>query len=124
MKKARAYYAHSKRKYNSSEEVEEMSFIQKHFRGNVVCPNKDLGQLGKMEDFLRVVRSAVRVYVTEYFGYVGRGVFEECSLALQNNIEVFVVRKDLKGKFFVQEVKDVLETNSFNFVSYGCLITK
>jgi hypothetical protein len=124
MKKVKAYYAHSKRKYNSLEEVEEMSFIQKHFRGIVICPNKDLGQLGKMEDFLKVVKSAVRVYVTEYFGFIGKGVFEECSLALQNNIEVFVVRKDLKGKFFVQEVKDVLETNCFNFVSYGCLITK
>jgi hypothetical protein len=124
MSKAKAYYAHSMRKYNSSDETEEMAFIQKHFRGEVICPNLNLGELGDIEHYLEVIKSVDCVYATEFRGYIGRGVFDECTFALKNKINVLVVRKDLKGKFFVQEVSDVLETSSFNFVSYGCLITK
>jgi hypothetical protein len=48
----------------------------------------------------------------------------EIKFALENNINVFVVRMDQNNKFFVQEVTEVIETNSFNFVRFGCLITK
>ena len=124
MKKGTAYFAHSKKKYNTSEEAEELAFIKKHFDGKVICPYNDLGELGDIERYLEFIKSVDCVYVTEYRGYIGRGVFDECTFALKNKINVLVVRKDLKGKFFVQEVSDVLETSSFNFVSYGCLITK
>ena len=124
MSKAKAYYAHSMRKYNSSEEAEEIAFIQKHFKGEVICPNVNLGELGGIEHYLEVIKSVDCVYATEFRGYVGRGVFDECTFALENNINVFVVRMDQNNKFFVQEVTEVIETNSFNFVRFGCLITK
>ena len=124
MSKSKAYYAHSMRKYNSSEEAEEIAFIQKHFKGEIICPNVNLGELGDIEHYLEVIKSVDCVYATEFRGYVGRGVFDECTFALKNKIKVFVVRKDHKGKFFVQEVSEVIETNSFNFVFFGCLIAK
>ena len=124
MIKGKAYYAHSMRKYNSSEEAEEMAFILKHFKGEVICPNVNLGDLGEIERYLEVIQSVDCIYVTEYEGYIGRGVFDECAFALDNKINVIVVRKNQNGKFFVQEVSEVIETNSFNFVRFGCLITK
>jgi hypothetical protein len=124
MSKAKAYYAHSMRKYNSQEEAEEMAFIQKHFMGEVICPNVNLGELGDIKHYLEVIKSVDCVYATEFQGYIGRGVFDECSFALKNKITVLVVRRDIKGKFFVQEVTDVMETNRFNFVLFGCIITK
>ena len=124
MSKSKAYYAHSMRKYNSSEEAEEIAFIQKHFKGEVICPNVNLGELGDIEHYLEVIKSVDCVYATEFRGYVGRGVFDECTFALKNKIKVFVVRKDHKGKFFVQEVIESIETNRFNFISFGCLIAK
>jgi hypothetical protein len=122
--KSNAYYAHSMRKYNSIDEAEERAFIQKKISGEVICPNLNLGELGDIEHYLEVIKSVECVYATEFKGYIGRGVFDECEFALKNKINVFVVRKDLKGKFFVQEVIDVVVINSFNYVSYGCLITK
>jgi hypothetical protein len=122
--KTKAYYAHSMRKYNSIVEAEEKEFIQKNFSGEVICPNVNLGELGDIEHYLEVIKSVDCVYATEFKGYIGRGVFDECEFALKNKINVFVVRKDLNGKFFVQEVIDVVVINSFNYVSYGCLITK
>ena len=124
MKKHTAYFAHSKKKYNTAEEAEELAFIQKHFRGDVICPNVNLGELGDIEHYLEIIQSVDCIYATEFRGYIGRGVFDECTFALENKIKVHVVRKDLKGKFFVQEVADVIETSSFNFVCFGCLITK
>ena len=124
MSKSKAYYAHSMRKYNSSEEAEEIAFIQKHFKGEVICPNVNLGELGNIERYLEVIKSVDCVYATEFRGYIGRGVFDECTFALKNKIKVFAVRKVHKRKFFVQEVSEVIETNSFNFVCFGCLITK
>jgi hypothetical protein len=112
------------RKYNSQEEAEEMAFIQKHFMGEVICPNVNLGELGDIKHYLEVIKSVDCVYATEFQGYIGRGVFDECSFALKNKITVLVVRRDIKGKFFVQEVTDVMETNRFNFVLFGCIITK
>ena len=35
-------------KYNSIKEEEEFEFIQKHFKGDVICPNKHLGELAKI----------------------------------------------------------------------------
>lgn len=124
MKKGTAYFAHSKKKYNTSEEAEELAFIKKHFDGKVICPYNDLGELGDIELYLEVIKSVDCVYVTEYRGYIGRGVFDECTFALKNNINVLVVRKDVKGVFFVQEVIETVETNSYNYISFGCLITK
>jgi hypothetical protein len=44
--------------------------------------------------------------------------------ALSNGINILVVRKDIKGKFFVQFVRDNIEINENDFVRFGLLITK
>jgi hypothetical protein len=124
MNKKTAYYAHSKRKYNTLEEENEMAFIEKHFKGEVVCPNTHLDTLCDIREYLDVIKSTDCVYATEYNGFIGKGVFDECTYALEKKIIVWVVRKDIKGKFFVQEVIETIETNSFNYISFGCLITK
>jgi hypothetical protein len=55
---------------------------------------------------------------------IGRGVYDECHFALTNGINVLALRKDIKGKFFVQIVRDVIETNGFDFARFGLIITK
>jgi hypothetical protein len=124
MKKGTAYFAHSKKKYNTTEEAEELAFINKHFGGKVICPNNDLGELGDIENYLKIIKSTDCVYTTEFQGMIGRGVYDECSYTLENNIALLVVRRDIKGKFFVQIVRDVIETNGFDFARFGLLITK
>jgi hypothetical protein len=119
-----AYFAHSKRKYNTADEAAELAFIQKHFKGEVICPNNNLGELGGIEPYLKVIQSTICVYVSEYFGMIGRGVYDECHFALTNGINVVAVRKDIKGKFFVQIVRDVVEINENDFIRFGLLITK
>lgn len=124
MKMGTAYFAHSKRKYNTADEAAELAFIKKHFGGKVVCPNNDLGELGDIENYLKIIKSTEYVYASEFHGMIGRGVYDKCHFALTNGINVLVVRKDTKGNFFVQMVRDVIEINENDFIRFGLLITK
>lgn len=90
----------------------------------VICPHKHLGELGEIVPYLKVIETTQAVYATEYKNYVGSGVFDECHFALTNGINVLAVRKDIKDKFFVQEVIETVKSNSYNYISLGCLITK
>jgi hypothetical protein len=123
MSKKKAYYAHSMRKYNSQEEAEELAFIIRHFKGEVICPNKDLGELGGIEPYLKVIETTTAVYATEYNNYVGSGVYEECSFALLKNIPVFVVRKNSNNNFYVSHVICAKKLKTKTLTYYGELIT-
>jgi hypothetical protein len=124
MKKKSAYYSHSMRKYNSIKEDEEFEFIQKHFKGDVICPNKHLGDLGAIEPYLKVIETTSAVYATELIDYVGIGVFEECSFALSKKIPVFVVRKDSNKNYYVLPLKSVSKIESPTLMLFGRLITE
>ncbi len=125
MSKSKAYYAHSMRKYNSSEEAEEIAFIQKHFKGEVICPNVNLGELGNIERYLEVIKSVDCVYATEFRGYIGRGVFDECSFALKNKITVLAVRRDItRGSSSCRRCLMSLKPTVSILCCFGCLITK
>jgi hypothetical protein len=122
MKKKKAYFSHSKMKYNTLEETEELNFIKKHFGGEVICPNNNLASIGGIENNFKTINSCDCLYATEYKGLIGRGVYDECRYALNAGKTVYVVRKDLKGNYFVQSVKNTSETLTSNFVQFGCLI--
>lgn len=119
-----AYYAHSIRIYNSKLEKEEFDFINNRCKGKVICPNKELGELGDIKKYLEVVKSCKEVYISEYGGMIGKGVFAECKTALKENIPVYIIRKDIDKKFYVLEVKDVERTEYHDFVRYGIVKTK
>ncbi|MFM2196204.1 MAG: hypothetical protein RL092_1804 [Bacteroidota bacterium] len=124
MRKKAAYYAHSMRKYNSEIEARELKFIELHFDGNVICPNKDLGELGSIEPYLRVVSLTTAVYATEYRDYVGSGVFDECVHAMSLNIPVYVVRLDKDNNFYVLPLMSIERVYNLSTTFYGRLITE
>ena len=124
MKKKAAYYAHSMRKYNSEIEARELELIKSHFNGNVICPNNDLGEMGSIEPYLRVVSLTSAVYATEYRDYVGSGVFDECTHAMSLNIPVYVVRLDKENNFHVLPLKSIERVYTLSTTFYGRLITE
>jgi hypothetical protein len=119
----KAYYAHSKRIYGTKREAEEMAYISSIFKGNVVCPNKDLGELGSMNRYLKVVSDADAVYATEFNGRVGKGVFEECETALKCGIPVFAVRKGAFGYYHLPVIGVEAGPFPIAWVMYGELKT-
>ena len=124
MKSKQAYYAHSMRIYNSTTEKNEFDFIKKRFKGKVICPNNELGELGDIKKYLEVVKKCKAVYISEYLGMIGKGVFLECETALKKDIPTFIVRKDVDGEFYVLEVESVERTKYNDFVRFGLVKTK
>jgi hypothetical protein len=98
----RVYFAHSMLSYNTEKERRELGFIKARFP-NTICPNRDIGRAQRgMPAYLNIVAWADRVVVTDYEGYVGRGVHDEVKHALHLGIPVIY----LHDSMFIQ-VKDV-----------------
>jgi hypothetical protein len=117
-----AYYSHSKRKFNTQEEKEELDYIERIFSGIVICPNRQMGPHWETRVYLDNVSRMDAVYVSQYVKGVGKGVYEECKRALKLNIPVYVIFKGSKD-FFHLPVKDIKRLpDSSNWDFYGELI--
>lgn len=102
--KDKVYYAHSKRIYDTLREKKELKYLRKKFANNVVDPNKDIGELGDMEPYLRKVRECDIIVCSEFEKHVGRGVFEEVAEGLRKRKKVFVLKKGIFG-FCLKKIK-------------------
>jgi len=97
------YYAHSMRIYDTTREDKEYQFLSQ--LGVVDNPNDGLGKR-RIEDFLKRVLHCDQIICSEYKGYIGRGVYEELTVAISENIPAYVLRKrKILGRFHLKEVK-------------------
>lgn len=124
MKRESAYYSHSKKKYNTLIEEEEYTFIKGHFDGFVICPNNHLNAVYGSELYLQVIATTSVVYASEFNGLIGRGTYEECRFALDNEIPVLVIRKNEKGLYYTSSAFDVKKTglSSLNEYARFCFV--
>lgn len=89
-----AYYAHAKLLYGTREEKEQRAFIEAKF-DRVICPNRDIGELGNIKDYLKIIeKKCTHVVCTEFLDTVGRGVWEEVKYARKLKLPIYCVRKD------------------------------
>ena len=58
-----AYFSHSKSLYGEIEESKVYDFINKHFSGNVICPNRHLGELTDKSDYAKIASNADYIFV-------------------------------------------------------------
>lgn len=77
------YYTHNILKNNTKEEEQEYEYIRSCFNGFTLCPNKHLGYIGSMSNYLDSVSKADVVFTSELNGFVGIGVYKECKHALE-----------------------------------------
>lgn len=118
--KPRAYYAHSMHIYNSPREKKELAYLRRRF--NVLCPNNDIGHITPFSKYLRISAWADVVVVSEYKGYVGRGVYEEVEQALKLKQTVYCIRENDTGLILLP-VKQVEIHNSGDWKrNYGRII--
>ncbi len=85
------YYAHSKKIYGTDQEREELAFLESIF-DDVVCPNRDMGELGVMEPYLQKVDECRIVVCSEFKGHVGNGVASEVVRAIANEHPAYCLR--------------------------------
>lgn len=92
------YYAHSKKIYNTRKEEAEYAKIRKQFPdARIVCPNRDLGELGSMESYLRVVGTCDAVVCSEYKRLIGKGALTEVLFAISSGKPAYNLSKKFKN---------------------------
>ena len=118
------YYAHSTKKYNSDLERCEYAFLKRNFFGHIICPNNHIGKLRDSEPYHNMVRKADVIFVSEFEEYIGRGVFEECQLAVKLKKPIYIIRYINEQYYFfkLSQIKKI--TQNRTNVKYGKLITK
>jgi hypothetical protein len=116
------YFAHSKAIYNTPLE-NSMHRVLCTILQNVVCPNKDMGELGAMKPYLNRVKECYGVVVAEFRGTLGKGAYEEVKYALELDKPVIALRRNSKNKMILIGVDSVilLDPNSWK-EGYGKLV--
>ena len=98
MNKTKIYFAHSKKIYGLEVEEEMRAHIEQQFPlSQVICPNRDMGELGSMKPYEEKVESCNMVVCAEHNGSIGKGQFCEILTAMKKGIQVMVICK-AKGK--------------------------
>lgn len=117
------YFAHSMQKYNTAEERHEYEFIKKNFYGTTICPNKQIGEKGFMEPYLDIVRKVDVLFASEFKECIGKGVHDECRLALKMNIPVYVI-KVKNNNYYFEKLRSLEIINERDYKRYAKLISK
>jgi len=115
-----AYYAHSMEIYNSDREAFEYDFISENFNGFVICPNNHLGEKGDIKPYLDIVKKTQTLFVSEYQGYVGLGVYQEIQIAIKNKIPIYVIYH-VPMDVVLKPFQNMKITNHFSLTKYGVI---
>lgn len=118
-----AYYSHSVRTYNSDKEKKEYDFLKTIIKGHIICPNQHIGKLESSEIYQNIIKKVDCVFVSENEEFVGKGSYNECLNALENNIPVFVI-KNKNNNLELELVTKLIQVSEYNLFQYGEIISK
>jgi len=107
------YYAHSMRIYGTKQEERELKYLRKVFK-NVVDPKKIKPGEGDnyMKPYLDKVKKCDMVVVTRlHNGCIGKGAYEEITVAMSNRIPVVLFDIDEVPPVFMQVESVKLASN-------------
>jgi hypothetical protein len=116
-----AYYSHSVQIYNSDKEKNEFNFLKKSISGHVICPNHHIGKLDNSEIYQNIIKKVDCVFVSDNEGFVGKGSYNECITALENNIPVFLI-KNKNNNLELEAVTKIIQVSEYNLFQFGKII--
>ena len=113
--------------YGTIKEDHERTFLDNRFR-KVICPNRDMGG-GYMtsegiDHLLNMISACDSIVVSEYQGFVGKGVYAEVCRAVGEGKEVQVLRKVNGELKLLRFRKLVLNDDSDWKEKYGIVYVK
>ena len=112
------YCAHHMNKYNTNEEIKEINLIEEKFKDYLIInPNGWICQENSNQAIMNqcyhfVKMSDITVF-SSYNGIVGRGVYEEVTVALKNNKEAYYI---FENNFYKINSKEFEKVKKFNIV--------
>ena len=112
------YYAHHMNKYDTNEEIKEINLIKEKFKDYLIInPNGWICQENSSQAIMNqcyhfVKMSDVTVF-SSYNEIIGRGVYEEVTVALKNNKEVYYI---FENNFYKINSKEFERVKKFNII--------
>ena len=89
----RVFYSHSLQKYDTPEEQHELRALRYYLGEDVLIRNPN-GYARTIEDCFRMINDSDILFVTEYCGFIGRGVYCEILQALDRGMPIFCYRRN------------------------------
>jgi hypothetical protein len=117
------YHSHSTRTYNTEIEKREQDYLRTIFNGIIICPNKNMRMVKINQHYLDIVAKADCIFVSEYDGFLGKGSFGECVLALNKKIPVYTIKRN-EVELWIEKVTEVIQISENNLSEFGLLISK
>ena len=117
------YHSHSTRTYNTEIEKREQEYLCTIFNGIIICPNKNMRMVKNNQHYQDIVAKADCVFVSEYDGFLGKGSFGECVLALHKKIPVYAIKSN-EIELWIEKVTDVIQISENNLLEFGLLYSK
>jgi hypothetical protein len=106
--------------YSTEEEKLQRAFIESKF-DKVICPNRDVGELGSIEPYLKIIeKKCTHVVCSEFLELVGRGVWDEVRHARKLKLPIYCVRK-VDNKYKLLKVKSGKVVDKDNWRNYAKL---
>ncbi len=115
-----AYFSHSKSLYDTKEEKLVYKYIKNHFDGNVICPNKHLGELTYKGDYAKIASKADYVFVwgDSNHSELTRGCYEEVETAMHEGAKVILIEVN-GGDVYLRNIVSLEMYDKPNHFEYG-----
>ena len=127
-----AYFSHSKSLYGEIEESKVYDFIKKHFSGNVICPNRHLGELTDKSDYAKIASNADYIFVWSESNHaeLTKGCYMELDAFVIGDIAVNAILIEVFGDTIalrkivtIHEHDDYTQYDYFGWVESVSLIS-
>lgn len=119
------YYSHSKKTFNTLNEINEYFFIKNRYNSFIICPNKHLyiPNTNEFNPHSKLITNIDFMVVSVYNGAIGIESFQEVKQALGRGIpvhEIYPVGRSFK----IRNVIGIEILDEDNLYSYAKLITE
>lgn len=117
-----AYFSHSKSLFGTEKEKLVYEFIKKHFEGNVICPNKHLGELTNIGDYAKIASNADFIFVWSESNSsdLTKGCYYELDSFVSGEIANNAILIEVNGNTI--NLRDIVTIHKFdepNYFEYG-----
>lgn len=116
-----AYFSHSKSLYNTEHEMLVYDFIKKHFKGNIICPNKHLGELSEKKDYAKIASRADVLFVwsESFCGELTRGCYKEVKAYLFDGKDNAILIEICGKNILLREIVTIHKNDNPDNAEYG-----
>jgi hypothetical protein len=115
-----AYFSHSKSLFGTDHEKMILNRLKGIFKGKIICPNHDLGNLENPEDYAQIASNSDLVFVWGESNHseLSKGCFKEVEEAMNISVKVILIEVNA-DTLSLRDVWTFHKHDDGNYLEYG-----